>query len=96
VNKVAMLIHALEAGTPKLLPCPFCGGANVEHLQWDLQFIYCPDCGIGSTLLYTMSKEIPEQLPTLWNRRAQSPPIPVGVLTEEQKRVARTMGVHVP
>jgi Restriction alleviation protein Lar len=79
-----------------LLPCPFCGGANIEHLQWDLQFIYCPDCGIGTTLLFTQAKYIPDKLPPLWNRRVLSPPISVGVLTEEQKKVARTMGVYVP
>jgi Restriction alleviation protein Lar len=81
-----------------LLPCPFCGGeAKIVQNTDYIVFIGCesPEC-LGCFAIPVPGCDMRHLIAERWNRRVASPPITVGVLTEEQKQVARSMGAYVP
>lgn len=56
----------------KLKPCPFCGG-NAVYIERKVK-IECSNCKatIYGAKIFAISKNYPDYLASLWNRRADS------------------------
>ncbi len=74
---------------PELLPCPFCGGSEIEICHTSLYWGQCGnfDCGAN-----TGGEETPELAIAQWNARATpQEPCADGVLSEDVQRAVDTI-----
>lgn len=57
----------------KLLPCPFCGGVDVnlrQHLETNMSWVSCGECGLEAPSETGWTDDIAIEY---WNTRAPSP-----------------------
>lgn len=69
INPLIRYWQSLTADEPELLPCPFCGGDEVEYQQLAVSgehHVECQQCGVLVAFPVDLT---PEEVVIRWNRR---------------------------